>query len=697
MPTEEFKVKVTVEGDSSRFSAAADRAKASADGFAEAAKRASSGVVDFKAATDKAGGPARNLGDALLFLAEKNKNAGAASGATSRSLAGLAQAATKGLGPLQGMTRQMGSMKFEAANLGHGVTDIIKAFGPWGAAIGIAGDALISFVGHMDAADAKAREFAKKRADELKDAQVERRKAFVDLENERKVEAQTAPIDAMIHALEREKVAAEASEKSVAGLTREISRLNAARIRATKVSTFGLGEDEQTKRLAEIEGDARAVERAQELADIAERFKKPKEKKGKKGKTKKEIEEEKAAEVFAQQLAEASNARAFESPQISRDSADVLAAQEQARQAAISDALRRQTQGGDRGALEAELARIEDDRVRQLGESIGPTSHKEARSLSRADRRRNRNGAPAKTSHADRASEFFGVAPQEEHEAELARIEEMRTAKMTFLQEELAASAASDEQAAIREEMRQTNHEAQLARISEEIAAQQEQAARVQQFTAMGAAAANTAVGGILAVTDARRGAILAAKAQGKTDREAARAGKIAALEATAGQLQALRNLAISKAIEQTALGIGALAVFNYPSAGMHFAAAATWGAVGVGAGLGARGIASRVSGMQRADGQAANSAGQGAGSGAGSGSGGGGSSANDSPIPGSPRSGPGPQAPTSGGGSRGGNTTVNLNINGDVVGTPRREFVRELDQQLNELGQSRRRRAGGE
>lgn len=668
MPTEEFKVKVTVEGDSSRFSAAADRAKASADGFAEAAKRASSGVVDFKAATDKAGGPARSLGDALLFLSEKNKNAGAASGATSRSLAGLAQAATKGLGPLQGMTRQMGSMKFEAANLGHGVTDIIKAFGPWGAAIGIAGDALISFVGHMDAADAKAREFAKKRADELKDAQVERRKAFVDLENERKVEAQTAPIDAMIHALEREKVAAEASEKSVAGLTREISRLNAARIRATKISTFGLGEDDQTKRLAEIEGDARAVERAQELADIAERFKKPKEKKGKKGKTKKEIEEEKAAEVFAQQLAEASNARAFESPQISRDSADVLAAQEQARQAAISDALRRQTQGGDRGALVERMRNIEIDKATAKPET-------------------------------DRVSEFFGLAPQEEHEAELARIEEMRTAKMTFLQEELAASTASDEQAAIREEMRQTNHEAQLARISEEIAAQQEQAARVQQFTAMGAAAANTAAGGILAVTDARRGAILAAKAQGKTDREAARAGKIAALEATAGQLQALRNLAISKAIEQTALGIGALAVFNYPSAGMHFAAAATWGAVGVGAGLGARGIASKVSGMQRADGQAANSAGQGTGSGAGSGSGsgGGGSTANDSPIPGSPRSGPGPQAPTSGGGSRGGTTVVNLNINGDVVGTPRREFVRELDQQLNELGQSRRRRAGGE
>lgn len=233
---------------------------------------------------------------------------------------------------------------------------------------------------------------------------------------------------------------------------------------------------------------------------------------------------------------------------------------------------------------------------------------------------------------------------------------------------------------------RAEQHEQEMQQLAEKQAAYMQHAAVAGQMASS-----------ILSISDARRQARNAALAQGKTDKQAAREGKIAALEQTAAALTGLRNLAIQKAIEQTALGLGALAVYNYPSAGLHFAAAGTWAAVGVGAGLGARAVGAQASSMRQASGGSANgTAGYGGSAGGSSGSSGGGSSS-ASPIPGSP----GPSVPsTSGGGGRdrpAGRTVV---INGDVhtYGTPHRDFLRMVDEGLAvEVGNSRRRRAGGE
>jgi hypothetical protein len=55
--------------------------------------------------------------------------------------------------------------------------------------------------------------------------------------------------------------------------------------------------------------------------------------------------------------------------------------------------------------------------------------------------------------------------------------------------------------------------------------------------------------------------------------------------------LETLAKQALVESLKNIALGIGNLAIQNYPGAGLNFAAAAAWGAVGIAAGLGARAL----------------------------------------------------------------------------------------------------------
>lgn len=281
-------------------------------------------------------------------------------------------------------------------------------------------------------------------------------------------------------------------------------------------------------------------------------------------------------------------------------------------------------------------------------------------------------------------------------DAELARIEREKQARIELLDVQQQAANTGAERIAIEQEMASVAHEATMQRYAAERDAEAQRISQIQAGVSIASSAAQQTVAGILSITDARRNAKNAALAQGKSEKEAARAGKIAALEQTASQLQAIRNMAIVKAIEQTAMGIGALASFNYPGAALHFAAAATWGVVAGGAGIGSRAVASRATSMRAADsGSAANGpGGMGGGSRGSSGSGGGrGATGSDSPIPGSPS----PSAPAAGGGSGGGNTYV-VQFTGPInnYGTPTREFFRVIDEGLAIHRQgSRTRRTG--
>jgi hypothetical protein len=263
----------------------------------------------------------------------------------------------------------------------------------------------------------------------------------------------------------------------------------------------------------------------------------------------------------------------------------------------------------------------------------------------------------------------------------LAQLEAERIAS----QFEFATEAESfDVQA---EQNRQLRHEAEMQRISTEVMARQEQLAAITKYSAAAGQAAGQVVIGLLTISDARRQAKNAALAQGKSEAEAAKAGRVAELQTRASQLQGIRNMAAVRAIEQTALGIAALASFNYVGAGLHFGAAATFGVLAGAAGVRSNTLAGQASALEGngAGGGGFGFGGQAGGRGAGGGSsssGGGGSSANTGPIPGSPT----PQ-PRSGAAPRG--NVVNINI-ARVYGSVDDEFVQEVTEK------QARRRANG-
>lgn len=244
------------------------------------------------------------------------------------------------------------------------------------------------------------------------------------------------------------------------------------------------------------------------------------------------------------------------------------------------------------------------------------------------------------------------------------------------------------------EEAKDKAHEAEMARIKEEKDAREEQLAMQQRIVDAAAGYAGQAVAGLLSISDARKQARAAALAQGKSEAEAARAAKVAELQARASAMTGIRNMAAVKSAEHLALGIGALATtwgIPNPSAALHFAASGLFGVLAGAAAARASSLGDRAAGME---------GGGGFGAGFGSpGAGGQGGAANSAPsastqpgagnsVPGSPV--PQPQA---GGQSSGQGGTV-VHIHGNVIGN--RQFVDDLARQLDEREHRRPRRAAG-
>lgn len=279
----------------------------------------------------------------------------------------------------------------------------------------------------------------------------------------------------------------------------------------------------------------------------------------------------------------------------------------------------------------------------------------------------------------------------------LVLIDREKQARLDLLSVQMQAATITSERQAIAAEMEQVRHEATLSRISQEISAEEQRIATIEKSVEIGRRVADQTATAIFSITDAREDAINAAKAQGKTDKEAARAGKIAALEQTAGQLRALRNLAVGKALEQLAFGIGAQAstwgIPNPASIG-HFVAAGVWGAIAGGAGGASRAVGSSATGMRRSDALAEQAAKDSEKEKKGGDSGFRGGRANLGPIPGSPSM---PSSGTST--SKGGGNTTIVNFNGDynAFGTLKRGAVREMVEatDLYREGNNSRRMAG--
>jgi hypothetical protein len=263
-------------------------------------------------------------------------------------------------------------------------------------------------------------------------------------------------------------------------------------------------------------------------------------------------------------------------------------------------------------------------------------------------------------------------------------IEAERQARLAYLEDTRSATETTFEAEQRLEQARQINHDAEMARIDEEKRKRDEQIGTFTRY-------ATSTVQSLVSIGDARHQAVRAAKLQGKTDAEAARAGKIAALEQAAGSLRALRDFAIVKAISETAAGLGALGItwgVPNPAALMHFASAAAWGVVAGGTALGARGLEGRADALQGSGDQGRGIGGAGLGQG-GAANGGGASlpRGSDSPVPGSP-------APrTQAGAPRAGHNFSGATFNFYGAGG-KKEFMREIDEGLDDLAANRRRKS---
>jgi hypothetical protein len=277
----------------------------------------------------------------------------------------------------------------------------------------------------------------------------------------------------------------------------------------------------------------------------------------------------------------------------------------------------------------------------------------------------------------------------------IEREREARVAHLEFLHEHAASRA---EQERLQDQMRQVHHEANMGRLAEEKAAEEERIRVVNKATSIGEKAANTAVMSFLSIKDAQDAARQSALAQGKTQQEAARAAEIAGLRAQAAVGTRIRNEMIAFAISQLAMGVGTLFT-NQAESASHFAAFGIATAAAVVAGSVARGQNARASSMSA---QSANSGPSPFGFGGGGGFGGaangppssqgdGELEGGDSEIPGSQA----PQAPQAGGNSgqqKGGSTTINGDVH--LYGTPKREFMEAVDDGLLDLSRSKRLRS---
>lgn len=280
---------------------------------------------------------------------------------------------------------------------------------------------------------------------------------------------------------------------------------------------------------------------------------------------------------------------------------------------------------------------------------------------------------------AERASQR-----QFNHDAEIARINEEEAALLQLNEVKSSLAMTGAERDALAEEREQIQHEARMSRIETEAKAEEERMKVVKTGIDFGKSATKTVIGGLVSVGDARRQATMAARLQGKTEAEAARAGKIAELDARAAQMKGIRDMAIVKSIDHAFEAVGAFARYDFVSGGLHLAASAGFAGLAGIAGARANSLGDQSFHKQMGA--------------QGGGAPGGGSGSNsqqprsapapiDSDIPGSPT--PKPQNRSAG--AQRGTTIIQIDR---VYGKVDRDFVAQVDEGLKDLSYDKRRKS---
>lgn len=570
-------------------------------------------------------------------LSETSK-AGEVSAATMSKLEQGAKRIAPALGnAAASLATSTGSMK----SLASAVLGTAASFGPWGIAIAAAGTALYNIVGaQLEAADAADKHTKKlleqkrvlaERARDEKRKEIETGAAKGELTRERQAEL------AAVSRLERERKTAIADARDeVESLEKQIAINKQMKIDSQLLFRE---KSKQLEIIALREGDIEAARKIRHDAEL-DRINKVG-----------AVEKKKHAEK-KEQLSELE--------QLLGKGADKRFAQ-----------LVANHKGADESFLEFQKSQLGFDQ-----KTIDPFSGEDVERRRALSKQNAESRLRGNLGGLDVAVASGQMTPAQRIEEEEALLLEHNSFLQTQAETDLERLQLVDDAQAIR-------HQAQMARLEQEKKAETERGELVGKYATEAAKHGAAMIMSSLSIAKAKREATKAALLEGKTSAEAAKAGKIAELEARAERMEGIRSYMIQKSLEHAAEAVGAAARYDFVGMGLHLAAAAAFGA-------GAVISHGRVGQLQnKADNM--KSGGFGAGfAGTSSSAGGGGSlgaaangpSGIDSQIPGSPM--PKPQGMW----QQQSAPQIVINVE-NVYGTPKRDFIRQITEGQRDLGYS--------
>lgn len=637
-------------GSAALNAALRDSAKAW-DTQAEAAKRAEQAAYVAAARLE-------NARDRAAALDQTFGKAGKQAVVAANGITRVGAAAHHGRGPMQALGSAVHNVAAGQASLGQAVNQVLSAFGPWGMVIGAAATALFHFGASQLEAGKKAEEATLKIRDEVK--------ALKDLGKEARLQelnkADKAALETNVFGASTDE--AEVAQQKAKAIRRELKRLGEDEDRRKRLSRADQAvqdkaDFDRAKRVAELTEQTHATER--EIAGL-----------------KANAPERKLLEVrlLQEQAKIVEVTGTHEEHQAALHQADLATirltvveekkrTKEKEKQLKlISDAQFSAGLAGPnfRGQFQNERdkmkfnAALEESRMSGLKRPLADASEAERATAGQL-----------RQIEADREADKDGKL-----ERELERIEQEKQALLSLNETKMQLVTTGAERDALLEEQKQISHDANLQRLAAEQEAEKKRTETIKDF-------GQKAVGSILSISDARRQAVRLAKLQGATDKEAAKAGKIAALEQSATALREIRNLAAMKAVFEVAEGIAAFARYDFAGGAQHMAAAAAYSAAAVGTGLAARGLENRADAMhpfEAKPGGPLGKDGKPQGNSPRSGT-----SPIDSQIPGSPT----PQPTSSQSQQQGANGPQFHNCN--FYGTPKRDFIRQITEGQRDLG----------
>lgn len=586
---EQHVARVIIEGDSSSFVSATDRAKKSADQLTSTIDRQKRDMEDAKAR--------------IQNTADKWKQFDAAVKKANASTAEAAAAFGKSGKAAQAFSSAIKQVETGQASLRQGIMGVAAAFGPLGIAIGVAGSLLIGVaqdhIAAANAADEQRKALEKLRREEKQAAEDKRREKFVEDLNAR---------------LGREEVAKR--QRFVDSRADELTAIENAK------AQFGAGKD--MVGLLEREAEIRAAN-ARIMGDSAEA-------------TRIERDFELTKLGFLGEELDKHKKITAEKREQRRLSGNF----EVVSQRALGFAGFR---GNVAGASEGMRFDAEAGRVGAMQRSGSDT--------------RGANDAQYAAQARLQALEIERATTGET----LSLINQEEEARRRLLQTQIDAATIGAERQQLQAELEQVHHEARLKRIDLERAAEEKRAARkiaiMDLVDRVAAGSASTAA--MIAKT-------AGASAKKQEQIAAGAAGAQALIVGALEQVKAVAAFASFNFVQGAAHQ--AAAIFAFAQGGMLLAQAG-------GAGGGRSGGASAGGGMPSGGTQSSPSGVTFRGS--------------DSEIPGSPQS---PSAATVS--NSGPKRTTVININGDVVGTPRKEFIRAIREGLDLDSQGGRARRTG-